>query len=266
MGAWGTNSRWAWSSIRSTAEAFQGFVTGTSRRHEPLTRRARWTPEPTPLNVSAVESSSAPPVPPDGAKPDGPGEPPPPDVDRRGAVTEALSRFSSGESKAVDDLVPLVYDELRSLARSHMRAEQVGHTLATTALVHEAYLRLFGTGDVDFEDRRHFFGAASRAMRRVLVDHARARSRAKRGGGAPHVPLHEVLLPAGTTASDVLDLDEALTRLEVVSARQARLVEHRFFAGFTIEEAAEALGISVATAKRDWALARAWLNVELGAT
>lgn len=165
--------------------------------------------------------------------------------------------------EALDALLPQIYDELRRIARAHMRGERTGHTLSTTALVHEAWIRLAGIQQVDWQDRTHFCATASRAMRRVLIDHARTRARTRRGGDAVHVSLDDADAIVVQRADELLALDDALHRLEAVNPRQARLVECRFFGGLTIEETADVLDVSVATAKRDWALCRAWLNREL---
>lgn len=163
----------------------------------------------------------------------------------------------------VDHLVPLVYDELRRLASSYLRGERADHTLQTTALVHEAYLKLSDQRHTSWANRSHFFGIAAQAMRRILVDYARARGRAKRSGGNP-VTLDEEL--AGTTGhpEEVLEVDEALKRLARLDERQARIVELRYFGGLTIEDTALALDLSPATVKREWTSARAWLQQELG--
>ncbi|MEZ4458034.1 MAG: sigma-70 family RNA polymerase sigma factor [Gemmatimonadales bacterium] len=179
-------------------------------------------------------------------------------------MTRLLGLLSQGDPDAMDRLMPLVYDELHRLAASYLRRERGDHTLGATALVHEAFLRLVDQRQVDWEGRSHFFGIAAQAMRRVLVDHARRRSAAKRSRNM------QVTLETGADvatdggADEVLAVDEALERLAQLDPRQARLVELRYFAGFSIAEAAEGLGISPATAKRDWALARAWLHRELG--
>lgn len=165
----------------------------------------------------------------------------------------------------MDALVPLIYEELRDLARRHLVREDTGHTLNTTALVHEAYVRLVDVERVQWQDRTHFFAVASRVMRRVLIEYARARKRDKRGGGQVPLPLEERDLPVEANLDELLALDEALTRLEARKERHCRVVEHRFFAGLTVEETAQALGVSVATVKLDWRLARAWLNRELAA-
>jgi RNA polymerase sigma factor (TIGR02999 family) len=172
-------------------------------------------------------------------------------------VTRILFRIERGEPRAAEQLLPLVYDELRKLAASRLAAERPGHTLDATALVHEAYLRL--VGDQHFEGRAHFFAAAAEAMRRVLVNHARDRSRGKRGGGRGRVNLDRLNVAAAAGDDDLLALDEALERLAGEFPVAAELVKLRFFAGMKLGEAAEALGIPRRTADRHWAFARAWL-------
>jgi len=180
------------------------------------------------------------------------------------AVTDLLRAWASGNQAALDELLPLVYDDLRRQARRYMRAQPAGHTLQTTALVHEAYLRLVGQSPVEWKGRAHFFGVAAKAMRSILVDHARARGAAKRGGSARAITLDEAGVIAGPQASvDVLALDEALGRLAELDARKSQLVELRYFGGLGIDEAATVLGISPATVKREWTTARAWLRREL---
>ena len=179
-------------------------------------------------------------------------------------VTALLLELSGGRKEALDELLPLVYKELRRLAHRHLRGERAGHTLNTTALVHEAYVKLVDVQRVEWQDRSHFLAMASRAMRRILVDYARARNRAKRGGAAERVPLDQAIQITDEQADDLVALDDALGRLEVLSERQCRGIEYRFFGGMTLEEVADALGVSQGTAKNDWALARAWLNRELG--
>jgi len=163
---------------------------------------------------------------------------------------------------AAQDVAPLVYDELRRIAAAYMRRERPGNTLQATALVHEAYLRLASAG-TPWHDKRHFVGIAARAMRQILVERARARGAQKRWAGLDRVTLTDALAAAAAETAMLPALDEALTRLSALDAEQARLVELRYFAGLSIEEAAEALGISPATVKRRWALARAWLFREL---
>jgi len=178
-------------------------------------------------------------------------------------VTRLLEQLQAGDRNAVADLVPLLYDELRHLASKYLRRERPGHTLQATALVHEAYLRLVDQKDVGWQNRSHFFGVAAQQMRRILVDHARNRHAAKRGGSAPKVTLDEALVVSDQAAEDVLQLNELLSRLGERDEQQARVVELRVFGGLTVEEAAEALDISPATVKRDWAMAKAWLTREI---
>lgn len=169
------------------------------------------------------------------------------------------------KSPAARDVAPIVYDELRRLARAYMRRERPGQTLQATALVHEVYLRLADAG-APWKDERHFVGIAARCMRQILVDRARARGAQKRWAGLDRVSLTDALMQATSEDSMLPALDEALTRLEQLDAEQARIIELRYFAGLSIEEAAAALGISPATLKRRWSLARAWLFRELGGT
>ena len=161
---------------------------------------------------------------------------------------------------ALDALLPAVYGELRALAARHLRAERPDHTLQPTALVHEAYLRIAAVPQVSVLDRGQFFGLAAQMMRRILVNHAEARNAAKRGGAATRVTLDDSVSWTGDRDIDLVELDDALTRLAAISPRQSQVVELRFFAGLGIEEAAEVLGISPATLKREWTLARAWLR------
>jgi RNA polymerase sigma factor (TIGR02999 family) len=178
-------------------------------------------------------------------------------------VTELLIALRDGDRQALNELVPLVYSELRRIARSKLRLERSGHTLNTTALVNEAYLKLVQVDRLQWQSRAHFLAIAAQAMRNILVSYARRRKRVKRGGGAPHVSLSEVAdLPAGE-ADRILDLDAALNNLAELNSRHARIVECRFFGGMTIEETATALGVSTATAKRDWTVLRGWLQREL---
>jgi len=179
-------------------------------------------------------------------------------------VTALLREWRAGDAAALDRLMPLVYDELRAQARRLLRAERGPVTLQATGVVHEAYLRLVGGQPAAWEDRAHFFGVASRLMRQVLVDHARARLALKRGGGATLVELAEVPAPEAPRV-DVLALHAALDRLAALDAAQERIVELRYFGGLTVEETALVLSVSPATVKRDWASARAWLLRELGA-
>jgi len=177
-------------------------------------------------------------------------------------VTQLLLDWRHGDQEALDALMPLVYDELRRLARGYMRRERPGHTLTTTGLIHEAYLRLIGQ-EVNWQSRAHFFGIAAQMMRRVLVDHAKRQQRAKRGGRAPKVSLDEPALVTEAPNIDLVALDEALYRLEKLDPQRSRIVELRFFGGLSNQEASEVLGISPATVQRQWAGARAWLYHEL---
>ncbi|HMB54169.1 MAG TPA: sigma-70 family RNA polymerase sigma factor [Thermoanaerobaculia bacterium] len=179
-------------------------------------------------------------------------------------ITALLAEWSDGDQEALERLMPLVFEELRQLARSQFRREPDGHTLQPTALVHEVYMRLAGQRKVEWQNRSQFFAFAALLMRRILVDHAKARFTAKRGGGATVLPLNEALARPGdddgeATSVDLLALDQALEALAEVDPRQARIVELRFFAGLTHEEIAELLGISVTTVKRDWKTARFFL-------
>ena len=178
-------------------------------------------------------------------------------------VTQLLIGWSKGDKEALDRLVPLVYDELRRQAARYLRHERVGHTLQTTALIHEAYLRLVDQKNVHWQNRAHFFGIAAQLMRRILVDHARTRKRAKRGGSDVRVSLSEATLEAKGKDLDIVALDEALERLAEIDVQQSRIVELRFFSGLTVEETAEVLSISTATVKRDWSIAKAWLHREI---
>lgn len=178
-------------------------------------------------------------------------------------VTQLLLDWSDGDKAALDKLMPLVYDELRRLARHYMGRERAGHTLQTTALVNEAYLRLVDQRSVRWQNRAHFFGIASQMMRRILVDHARSRHYAKRGGGARQVSLDEAMAVSEERASDIVALDDALTALAEIDQRKSQIVEMRFFGGLSIEEAAEVLAVSPGTVMRDWTLAKAWLHREI---
>ena len=178
-------------------------------------------------------------------------------------ATDLLLRASAGQPDAVDGMFPVIYDELRRLAHRHLAGEPGVRTLGTTELVHEAYLRLIDQTRVQWNDRAHFLAVAAMAMRRILVDRARSRQTLKRGGARVSVPLESVDLSADDRAELLVALDEALDRLRALDERQARVVECRFFGGMTEEETAEALGIGLRTAKRDWAKARSWLYTEL---
>jgi RNA polymerase sigma factor (TIGR02999 family) len=180
-------------------------------------------------------------------------------------VTALLVRWRSGDAAALESLIPLVYSELRSLAHHYLRQERPGHTLQSTALVHEAYVRLVGRNPPSLSNRSHFFGVAARLMREILVDHARAERAAKRGGGAPTVALAQANDVPQPEPVDLLMLDAVLTDLARLDERQSRIVELRYFTGLSIDETAEALGISPATVSREWTTARAWLHRELSA-
>ena len=179
-------------------------------------------------------------------------------------VTELLIRWRNGDQRALDQMLPLVYDELRRLARRRLRSEPPGHTLQSTALVHEAFLRMMDQ-HAQWQNRAHFFGIAAQMMRRVLVDHARSRSAAKRGEGVRKVTLDAGIAAPETRGVDIQALDEALSSLGKLDPRQEKIIELRFFAGLSIEDASEVLQLSPATVKREWATARAWLYRELTA-
>jgi RNA polymerase sigma factor (TIGR02999 family) len=178
-------------------------------------------------------------------------------------VTALLSELARGNQEAAEKLVPLVYDELKRLARGYMRRERQDHTLQPTALVNEAYLKLVRQDSVKWQSRSHFIGIAAQLMRRVLIDHARGQLREKRGGANEVLQLNEALAFSPEQSEELVKLDEALKRLAAIDPRQSRVVELRFFGGLSGEETAELLGISLKTVKRDWSLAKAWLHGEL---
>jgi RNA polymerase sigma factor (TIGR02999 family) len=178
-------------------------------------------------------------------------------------VTQLLIAWNNGDKDAMGRLMPLVYRELHHLARRRLRREGAGHTLQTTALVHEAYLRLVGQKEAQWQNRAHFFAIAAQMMRRVLVDYARRRGYAKRGGGAQKVPFDEVPYVSNGKATDIVALDEALTTLAEIDRRKSKMLELRFFGGLSIEETASVLGVSPGTVRRDWTLAKAWLQREI---
>jgi len=178
-------------------------------------------------------------------------------------ITVLLNRMSAGDENAPEKLLPLVYQDLRNLARVYLKQERSDHTLQATALVHEAYMRLVDWEKVSWQNRAHFFSVAATVMRKILVDHARRRQAEKRGGGGPKLSLDEAVSFAAEGEVDLIALDDALLNLERIDARQAKVVELRFFGGLTIEETAEALRISPATVKNEWAFAKAWLRIEL---
>lgn len=181
-------------------------------------------------------------------------------------VTELLVRWNKGDKNALDELLPLVYAELRRVAGGNLRRERSDHSLQATALVHEAYLRLVDQRKTNWQNRAQFFGVASQIMRRILVDHARTRRRAKRGGGIHKLTLSEAGLAAKESSVDLIALDDALTRLASVDEQKSRIVELRFFGGLNIGETAEVLGVSHATIERGWSMARAWLRREMKTT
>jgi RNA polymerase sigma factor (TIGR02999 family) len=179
-------------------------------------------------------------------------------------ITLLLQEWSGGKQEALDALLPLVYAELHRQASRYLRRERAGHTLQTTALIHEAYLKLIDQRGVNWQNRAHFFGIAAQAMRRILVDYARGKHRAKRGGIGEDLPLEEAALVVSEERSvDLVALDEALTRLAKFDEQQARIVELRYFSGLSIEETAEVLRISPTTVKSDWNVAKAWLRHEV---
>jgi RNA polymerase sigma factor (TIGR02999 family) len=179
-------------------------------------------------------------------------------------ITQLLAHVQNGDREAERQLMEAVYDELHRLAAGYMRRERADHTLQASALVNEAYVRLIGNGPVSWESRAHFFVTAAQTMRRVLIDHARRHVAGKRGGAGVRIELNENIAAVENTESGrMLDLDRALTRLAALDARQARVVELRFFAGLTVEQTAEVMAISEKTVKRDWAVARAWLEGEI---
>jgi RNA polymerase sigma factor (TIGR02999 family) len=178
-------------------------------------------------------------------------------------ITQLLLAWSQGDRSALDQLIPLVYDELRRLAKHYLGQEGRGHTLQTTALVNEAYLRLIDASQVRWQNRAHFFAVSAQLMRRVLVDFARSHQQLKRGGDAHRVPLDEALMMSEERGADLVALDEALSALSAIDGRQSQVVELRFFGGLSVEETAEVLKISPTTVRRDWTLARAWLHREL---
>jgi RNA polymerase sigma factor (TIGR02999 family) len=179
-------------------------------------------------------------------------------------IARLLAEVRGGDEAAADELMPVVYDELRRLARRHLAGQPPGHTLQTTDLVNEAYLKLLKPSETGWKDRIHFLAVASRAMRSVLVDYARRRGYAKRGGNPVRVSLSEAKQTSKEGSAEILDVDEALTRLAILDARKGQIVELRYFGGLSVEETAELLGVSERTVKREWRWARAWLYQELG--
>ena len=179
-------------------------------------------------------------------------------------ITHLLKEWSDGDQRALDELTPLVYEELRQQAARYLRKERPGHSLQATALINEAFLRLIDVKDVQWQSRAHFFGIAANLMRRILVDHARRRDAEKRGGTQIRLTFEDAFAIAREPAVELLAIDEALDRLAAIDAQQARVVELRFFSGLSVEETAAALGVSPKTVKRDWSVARAWLRREIG--
>jgi len=178
-------------------------------------------------------------------------------------ITQRLVAWSDGDPQALEGLMQLVYKELRRLANHYLRSERPDHTLQPTALVHEAYIRLVGQNQVRWQNRAHFFGVAAQMMRRVLVDHARANCRAKRGGAAQKLSFDETINLYQRQDKQIVELDESLTRLREIDSRKSEVVELRYFGGMSVEETAEILGVSVNTVMRDWNMAKAWLYQEL---
>jgi RNA polymerase sigma-70 factor (ECF subfamily) len=178
-------------------------------------------------------------------------------------VTQLLIAWNGGDKQALDKLLPVVYDELRRQAAGYLRRERPGHTLQTTALIHEAYLRLIDQKSVQWQNRAQFFGIAAQMMRRILVDHARTKHRAKRGGSDIRVSLTDATPVTKDPDLNLVELDEALNRLEKIDPQQSKIVELRFFSGLNVEETAAALQISPATVKRNWKVAKAWLHREI---
>ena len=179
-------------------------------------------------------------------------------------ITALLQDWSDGNQDVLEKLMPLVYEELRRQASQFLRRERQGHTLQATALIHEAYLKLIGQNQVEWQNRAHFFAIASTAMRRILVDHARERHREKRGGSAENLAIDEAMqISANEKSIDLIALDEALNRLAKLSERQARVVELRYFSGLSNDETAEVLGVSNGSVRNDWNIARAWLKQEI---
>ena len=178
-------------------------------------------------------------------------------------VTQLLVDWGNGNQAALDRLMPLVYTELRQLAHRYMRRERPGHTMQTTALIHEAYLRLVDQNQVRWQHQAHFFGIAARLMRQILIEHARSHTRAKRGGGVGTISLDEAAIVSQARATALLALDDALERLATIDPRKSQVVELRFFGGLSVEEAAQVLNIAPNTVLRDWRMAKAWLRREI---
>ena len=185
------------------------------------------------------------------------------EVNSQGAVTSLLAAWSKGDQNALNELMPLVYNELHRIARRAWNWQNQGNTLQPTALINEAFLKLAGAGNTSFENRCHFIAVACTAMRQILVNHARSRRAAKRGSGGVTLSLDDVQVAVNQEAMEVMALHEALERLQTIDARKSKVVEMRYFGGLSIEETAEALGLSVVTVNRDWRLARTWLIREM---
>ncbi|QQS41374.1 MAG: sigma-70 family RNA polymerase sigma factor [Acidobacteriota bacterium] len=182
---------------------------------------------------------------------------------RADQITLLLSRWSGGDKAAMDELMPVVYDELRRMARRHLSSREQGRTIQTTELIHEAYLKLAGKKEKDWQNREHFFGVAAQAMRHIMVDYARSKRSEKRGGHAQRITLAENLITSHQRSREIVDLDDALLRLAELDERKCRVVEMKFFGGLNFEEIARVLGVSVITVKRDWSFAKSWLLREM---
>jgi len=178
-------------------------------------------------------------------------------------ITQLLLSWSKGDGSALDQLIPLVYPELRRMARAYMNREKSGHTLQTSALINEAYLRLVNQQQIAWQDRAHFYAVSAQIMRHILVDHARRYRRDKRGGGAEHLPLDETPVGCNERAVELMALDDALTRLAAIDARKSQIVELRFFGGLTVDETAEVMKLAPITIMREWRAAKAWLGREV---
>jgi RNA polymerase sigma-70 factor (ECF subfamily) len=177
-------------------------------------------------------------------------------------ITQLLTKWSSGDKAALDELIPLVYPELRRLARVYMGRENSGHTLQTSALINEAYVRLVNQQDIEWQNRNHFFAVAAQVMRHILVDHARKYRYSKRGGGMEHIPLDGLKVACDERATELVALDDALNRLACIDSRKSQIVELRFFGGLTVEETAEVMKLAPITIMREWRAAKAWLARE----